>query len=96
MEFIFIKKIIENFEVKPNKQPRANIEIYDYNLEQALQIWNDAGCSNGSYKPTRRNRRIWAHENWRKEVATYVREQESLRKNIIGMIMFQVRKNSLY
>ena len=78
--YIYKKNNRENFEVKPNKQPRANKEIYDYNLEQALQIWNDAGCSNGSYKPTRRNRRIWAHENWRKEVATYVREARKFEK----------------
>ena len=78
--YFYIKNKKENFEVKGNKQPRANQEIYDYNLEQALQIWHDAGCSDGKYKPNRRNRRIWAHENWRKEVESYVKEAKKFEK----------------
>lgn len=78
--YFYIKNRKENFEVRGNKQPRANKEIYDYNLEQALQIWTEAGCSNGKYKPNRRNKRIWAHENWRKEVESYVKEAKKFDK----------------
>lgn len=94
--YFYIKNKKENFEVKGNKQPRANQEIYDYNLEQALQIWHDAGCSDGKYKPNRRNKRIWAHENWRKEVESYVKEAKKFEKEHNWYDYVPGRGNTVY
>ena len=80
--YYILKKRKENFEVKGDKQPEVSEEIYDYNLEQAIKIWEDivGPGANGSYKPTRRNRRIWAHESWREELKAYVKEADKYNK----------------
>ena len=39
--YYILKKRKENFEVKGDKQPEVSEEIYDYNLEQAIKIWED-------------------------------------------------------
>lgn len=76
--YYLIKRRRENFEIKGDTQPDVDQEIYDYNLEQALKIWDDivGPNSNGTYKPTAKNRRLWAHENWREELKAYVKEAE--------------------
>lgn len=80
--YLLKNKLRENFEVKGNNQPEVSEEIYNYNIEQAVKIWNDVvgPDAGGSYKPTTRNRRIWAHENWRDELKAYVKEANKYNK----------------
>ena len=80
--YLLKKKLIENYEIKGDKQPEVSEEIYNYNVEQAKKIWDDivGPDANGSYRPTRRNRRIWAHESWREELKAYVKEAEKFNK----------------
>jgi len=57
------------------KQPKPSVALYDFNLEQALDIWKDAGCTEGSKKPTTSNE-DWKYEHWKEEVLHYKKESD--------------------
>lgn len=80
--YLLKNKLRENFEIKGDKQPEVSEEIYNYNIEQAVKIWNDivGPEGNGTFKPTENNKRNWAHENWRDELKAYVKEANKVHK----------------
>ena len=84
--FCYKKKnnIMEGLENPPgftnvgsNQQPRPAVALYDFNLPQALDIWRDAGCTEGSKKPSENNDH-WKHEGWKEEVLHYKKESDKL------------------
>ena len=78
--YLFKKNIRESFKSTGDTQASVDKEIYDYNLEQALAIWNKVGGTNGTYKPKDSNRDLWAHEEWQKEIKAYLDEAEKYNK----------------
>ena len=61
-------------------QPDVKSEIYYYNLRQALGIWNDIGCTGGSFMPTEANKSKWASDSWREELKAYKTEADKYNK----------------
>lgn len=61
-------------------QPDKSQGIYDFSLENAKEIWNSIGCTDGSYKPTASNENIWKSEDWGKEVKSYYDESDKINK----------------
>tara|TARA_B100001142_G_scaffold224181_1_gene222319 strand:+ start:230 stop:2119 length:1890 start_codon:yes stop_codon:yes gene_type:complete len=57
------------------KQPKPAVALYDFNLEQALDIWKDAGCTEGSKKPSQSNDH-WKYEHWKEEALNYKKESD--------------------
>lgn len=80
--FIYHLKKKEGMEVKVtgDMQPEPKSEIYDFNLRQAQEIWKDIGCTDGFYKPTNANKKLWEHEKWREELKAYKTEADLFEK----------------
>ncbi len=87
--FCYIKKnnIMEGLENPPGftnvgdkQQPKPAVSLYDFNLPQALDIWRDAGCTEGSKKPSTSNNH-WEYEGWKEEVLHYKKESDKLLKD---------------
>jgi len=89
----------EGMEIKVTgaSQPDVKSEIYDYNLRQALSIWGDIGCDEGSFMPTEANKSKWAHESWREELKAYKTEADKYNKehNYYDYIGENVNGNTL-
>ena len=66
--------------VRGDMQPEPKSEIYNFNLRQALGIWKDIGCTDGSYKPTANNEDIWKDEFWREKLKAYKTEADKYEK----------------
>ena len=80
--FCYIKKVNEGLENPPgftnvgkNPQPKPAVSLYDFNLPQALDIWKDIGCTEGSKKPSETNDH-WKYEQWKEEVLHYKKESD--------------------
>ena len=53
---------------------------FKFLLENAKEIWNSIGCTDGSYKPTASNENIWKSEDWGKEVKSYYDESDKIKR----------------
>lgn len=85
--FCYKKKVNEGLENPPgftnvgkNPQPKPAVSLYDFNLPQALDIWKDAGCTEGSKKPSESNDH-WKYEQWKEEVLHYKKESDKYFKD---------------